>query len=103
MPLSTAEVEYIAAGSCCAQILWLKQQLHDYGVILGSISLNCDNTSGINISKNSIMNSRTKHNDIHHHFLRDHFLKGDIEISFIDTHNQLADIFTKSLPRDTFY
>uniref|UniRef100_A0A3Q7XZQ9 Uncharacterized protein LOC113786557 n=1 Tax=Cicer arietinum TaxID=3827 RepID=A0A3Q7XZQ9_CICAR len=101
--LSTAEAEYIAAGSCCAQILWLKQQLHDYGVDLGCIPLRCDNTSAINISKNPIMHSRTKHIDIRHHFLRDHVLKGNVEVTFVDTHNQLADIFTKPLPKDSFY
>lgn len=49
------------------------------------------------------MHSRTKHIDIRHHFLRDHVLKDDIEISFIDTQNQLAYIFTKPLARDAFY
>lgn len=49
------------------------------------------------------MNSRTKHIDIRHHFLRDYALKGDIEISFIDTQNQLVDIFTTPLARDAFY
>ncbi|XP_050875001.1 secreted RxLR effector protein 161-like [Lathyrus oleraceus] len=101
--LSTTEAEYIATGSYCAQILWLKQQLLDYGVNLGSISIKCDNTSAINISKNPIMHSRTKHIGIRHHLLKDHVLKGDIEISFIDTQNQLADIFTKLLARDAFY
>ncbi|XP_050915891.1 secreted RxLR effector protein 161-like [Lathyrus oleraceus] len=101
--LSTAEAEYIVAGSCCSQIIWLKQQLRDYGINLGSIALKCDNTSAINISKNPIMHSRTKHIDIRHHFLRDHVLKGDIKISFIDTQNQLPDIFTKPLARDAFY
>lgn len=72
-------------------------------MILGRISLRSDNTSAINISKNPIMHSRTKHIDIRHHFLRDHVLKGDIEFSFIDTQSQLADIYTKPLPRDTFY
>lgn len=47
--LSITEAKYITAGSFCAQIIWLEQQLHDYCVILGSISLNCDNTSAINI------------------------------------------------------
>lgn len=100
--LNTTEAEYIVVGSCCAQILWFKKQILDYGVNLGSISLKCNNISAINISKNPIMHSRTKHIDIRHHFLRDHVLKGDIDISFIDTHNQLADIFTKPLSRDAF-
>lgn len=103
MALNTVEEKYIAVGSCCSQILWLKQQLLDYGINLGSISLKCDNTSAINILKNPIMHSRTKHIDIRHHFLRDHVLKGDIGISFIDTRNQLTNIFTKSLSQDAFY
>ncbi|XP_050909931.1 uncharacterized mitochondrial protein AtMg00810-like [Lathyrus oleraceus] len=101
--LSTAEAEYIAAGSCCAQILWLKQQLSDYGVNLGCIPLRCDNTSAVNITKNPVMHSRTKHIDIQHHFLRDHVLKGDVEVTFVDTHNQLADIFTKPLAKEPFF
>ncbi|XP_050888779.1 uncharacterized mitochondrial protein AtMg00810 [Lathyrus oleraceus] len=101
--LSTAEAEYIAAGSCCAQILWLKQQLCDYRLDLGCIPLRCDNTSAINITKNPVMHLRTKHIDIRHHFLRDHVLKGDVEVNFVDTHNQLVDIFTKPLAKEPFY
>ena len=61
--LSTAEVEYIAVGSCCAQILCLKQQLSDFGLSLSKIPLKCDNTSAINLTKNPVQNSRTKHRD----------------------------------------
>jgi len=62
-----------------------------------------DNTSGINLSKNPIQHSRTKHIEIRHHFLRDHVLKGDRLLEFVDTKNQLADIFTKPLPKDIFF
>jgi len=58
--LSTAEAEYIAARSCCAQSLWMKQQREDFGVILNHIPLKCDNTSAINLTKNFVMHSRTK-------------------------------------------
>ena len=61
------------------------------------IPILCDNTSAINISKNPIQNSRTKHIDIKHHFIRDHVLKGDIELEFVSTSEQLADILTNSL------
>lgn len=91
------------AGSFCAQILLLKQQLNDFGVNLGCILLRCDNTSAINITKNQVMHSRKKHIDIRHHFLRDHVLKGDVEVTFVYTHNQLADIFTKPLAKELFY
>ena len=70
--LSFAEVEHISAGSCCAQILWMKQQISDYGIILDHILIRYDNTSAINLSKNPVQHSRTKHIEIRHHFLRDH-------------------------------
>ena len=101
--LSTAKAEYIYAGSCCAQILWMKQQLSDYGIVLDHIPIKCDNTSAINISKNPVLHSRTKHIEIRHHFIRDHVLKGDVVLEFVDTKNQLADIFTKPLNKDSFY
>ena len=94
---SIAEAEYIATGSCCAQILWIKQQLSDFGVTLHNIPIFCDNTSAINITNNPVQHSRTKHIEIRHHFIRDHPLKGDIYIEHVDTLNQLADIFTKPL------
>ncbi|MBY3556099.1 Ty1/Copia family ribonuclease HI, partial [Modestobacter lapidis] len=70
--LSTAEAEYVAAGSCCAQVLYIKQQLEDYGISFNHIPIRCDNTSAINISKNPCLHYRTKHIEIRHHFLRDH-------------------------------
>jgi hypothetical protein len=76
--LSTAEVEYIAAGACCTQILYMKQTLLDYDVVLEKVPLLCDNESAIKIANNPVQHSRTKHIDIRHHFLRDHVAKGDI-------------------------
>jgi len=70
--LSTAEAKYIAAGSCCAKILWLKQQLADFGLKNSKVPLMFDNTSAINLTKNQIQHSRTKHIKIRHHFIRDH-------------------------------
>ncbi|KAL8149651.1 hypothetical protein AgCh_006599 [Apium graveolens] len=67
--LSTAEGEYIAAGSCCAQILWMQQTLQDFGILYTNFPIYCDNTSAINICKNPVMHSRTKHIDVHHRFL----------------------------------
>ncbi|KAL3006578.1 hypothetical protein AAZX31_08G286300 [Glycine max] len=101
--LSTTEAEYISTGSCYAQILWMKQQLSDYGLMLDHIPIRCDNTSAINLSKNPILHSRTKHIEIRHHFLRDHVQKGDCVLEFVDTKNQLADIFTKTLLKENFF
>ena len=100
--LSTAKAKYIAARSCCAQSLWMKKHLEDFGVSLDHIPMKCDNTSAINLIKNPAMHSRTKHIEIRHHFLRDHVSKGDSCIEFIDSKHQLVDIFTKPLTRDRF-
>ena len=69
----------------------------DYGLSINHNPIKCDNTSSINLSKNPIQHSRSNHIDIRHHFLRDHVQKGDVVLDFIDTTNQLADIFTKPL------
>jgi hypothetical protein len=100
--LSTAKAEYIAAGHCCAQLLWMKQTLRDYGYKLSKVPLLCDNESAIHMVDNPIEHSRTKHIDIQYHFLRDHQQKRDIEIAYVSTHNQLADIFIKPLDEKTF-
>ena len=67
--LSTTKVEYVGASLCCSQVLWQRQQLIDYGIKLYHILIKCDNTSAINLSKNPVQHSRTKHIDIRHHFL----------------------------------
>jgi hypothetical protein len=100
--LSTAEAEYIAAGHCCVQLLWMRQTLRDYGYKLSKVPLLCDNESAIRIAENPVEHSHTKHIDILHHFLRDHQQRGDIEIAYISTKEQLANIFTKSLDEKTF-
>ncbi|XP_073057005.1 secreted RxLR effector protein 161-like [Primulina eburnea] len=100
--LSTTEAEYMAAGSCCAQILWMKYQLLDYGVTFSKIPIFCDNTSTICLTKNPVQHSRTKHIDIRHHFIRDHIEQNDVELHYVDTKNQIADIFTKPLDESTF-
>ncbi len=100
--LSTAEAEYIAAGSSCAQTLYMKQQLEDFKISFQNTPIFCDNTSAICLTRNPILHSRTKHIEIRHHFLRDHVQKGDVRLEFISTDLQLADIFTKPLPEDRF-
>jgi hypothetical protein len=99
--LSTAEVEYIAAGHCCAQLLWMRQTLRDYGYKLSKVPLLCYNESAIRMTYNPVEHSRTKHIDIRYHFLRDHQQKGDIEITYVSTHNQLTDIL-EPLDEKTF-
>ena len=100
--MSTAEAKYIAAGSCCAQVLYMKQQLEGFGLYFDHIPINCDNTSAISLSKNPIQHSRTKHIEIRYHFIRDYVQKGDVELVFIDTNRQWTDIFIKPLQKDHF-
>jgi hypothetical protein len=74
--LSTVGAEYIAAGHCCAQLLWMRQTLRDYGYKLSKVPLLCDNESAIRMADNPVEHSRTKHIDIRYHFLRDHQQRG---------------------------
>lgn len=99
---STAEAEYVAAPSCCSHILWIVSTLKDFGLNFSIVPLFCDNTSAINIAKNLVQYSRTKHIDIRYHFLRDHVEKGDIVLYFVESEAQLADILTKALDPTRF-
>jgi hypothetical protein len=100
--LSTAEAEYVAAGACCAQLLWMRQTLSDFCYEYKKIPLLCDNESAIKLVNNPVQHSKTKHIDIRHHFLRDHEAKEDIALSHVSTDKQLADIFTKPLDEQRF-
>ncbi|CAM9000587.1 unnamed protein product [Rhodiola kirilowii] len=95
--LSTAEAEYIAAGSCCTQLLWMKQMLSEYGVEQKEMIMYCDNMSAISISKNPVQHSRTKHIDIRHHFIRELVEQKVVSLQHVTTDKQLAVIFTKPL------
>ena len=99
---STTEAEYIAAGCCATQILWLQQQLKDYEIYEKKTPIFCDNTSAIAITHNPILHSRTKHIEVRHHFIRDHVERGHIELLRVGTEDQLADIFTKPLQENRF-
>jgi hypothetical protein len=100
--LSTAEAEYVSIGSCCAQLLWMKQVLSDYGVKFDCIRLLCDNESAMKIATNPVQHKKTKHIDICHHILRDHVSKGDIVMEGVRTDDQFTDIFTMPLDETHF-
>jgi len=97
MSLSTAEVEYIAAGSSCSQLVWIKQMLKEYNVEQDVLTLYFDNLTAINFSKNLIQYSRTTHIDIRHHFIRDLVEEKIMTLEHVDTEEQLADILTNAL------
>ena len=92
--LSTTEAEYVSAATCCAQTLWIKQQLVDFHMNLECIPILCDNTSTICISKDPVLHSKTKHIHIRHHFLWEQVENGEIELIYCPTEDQLADILT---------
>eukprot|EP00253_Pinus_taeda_P014501 PITA_14501 len=101
--LSIAKAEYIAAADCCTQILWMKEALKDVNIGTNQpITIYCDNTSVISLSKNPVMHSKTKHIPIKYHFLREQVVEQNIILEYINTKEQIADIFTKPLPREAF-
>nr|GEW94984.1 retrovirus-related Pol polyprotein from transposon TNT 1-94 [Tanacetum cinerariifolium] len=100
--LSTAEAEYMSLSACCAQVLWIRTQLTDYGFHFNKIPIYCDLKSTIAISCNPVQHSRTKHIAVRYHFIKEHIEKGTIELYFVKTDYQLADLFTKALPADRF-
>ncbi|GKB25783.1 retrovirus-related pol polyprotein from transposon TNT 1-94 [Tanacetum coccineum] len=98
--ISSTEAEYIAMSGCCAQILWMRSQLTDYGLGFNKIPMYCDNKSTIALSCNNVQHSRSKHIDIRFHFIKEHVENGAIELYFVNAVYQLADIFTKALARE---
>jgi hypothetical protein len=76
--------------------------MRDFRVIFKRVFLMCDNTSAISVAKNLVFHKRMKHLEVRHHFLRDHVEKRDIEMRYIDTERQLADIFTKPFDASRF-
>ncbi|KAJ9543964.1 hypothetical protein OSB04_023671 [Centaurea solstitialis] len=99
---STAEAEYVAAASCCSQVLWMRTQLRDYGYNFNHIPIYCDSKSAIAITCNPVQHTRAKHIDIRYHFIKDHVERGTIELYFVNTEYQLADLFTKPLDEKRF-
>ena len=83
--LFTVEAEYIATGSCCSQLLWMKKVLTDYGISQDTIVVYCDNSSAIDIYKNSVQHSKTKHIDIRYHFIRDLVERKIVCLEYIPT------------------
>ncbi|GJV78115.1 retrovirus-related pol polyprotein from transposon TNT 1-94 [Tanacetum coccineum] len=98
--ISSTEAEYIALSGCCAQVLWMRSQLTDYGFGFNKIPMYCDNKSAIALCCNNVQHSRSKHIDIRFHFIKEHVENGVIKLYFVNTEYQLADIFTKALGRE---
>ncbi|GJZ40805.1 hypothetical protein Tco_0587691 [Tanacetum coccineum] len=96
------EAEYVSAEKACQQALWMKQALINYDIRLDDVPIICDNKGAIDLSKNPVKHSRTKHIEIRHHFLRDNVQKGNISIEKVASEDNIADILTKPLKRKVF-
>ncbi|GJW23173.1 putative ribonuclease H-like domain-containing protein [Tanacetum coccineum] len=92
---STTEAEYVAAANCCGQVLWIQNQMMDYGFYLMNTKIHIDNESTISVIKNPVAHSRTKHIEIRFHFIRDCYEKRLIEVIKIHTDHNVADLLTK--------
>ncbi|GJY33265.1 retrovirus-related pol polyprotein from transposon TNT 1-94 [Tanacetum coccineum] len=99
--MSSAEAEYVALSASCAQVMWMRTQLQDYGFNYNKIPLYCDSQSAIAISCNPVQHSRTKHIHTRYHFIKEQVENGIIELYFVRTEYQLADIY-KPFPKKGF-
>ncbi|GJY52882.1 hypothetical protein Tco_0444546 [Tanacetum coccineum] len=98
--ISSTEAEYIALSGCCAQMLWMRSQLTDYGLGFNKIPLYYDNKSAIALCCNNFQHSRSKHIDIRYYFIKEQVKNEVVELYFVKTEYQLVDIFTKALGRE---
>nr|GEW45351.1 retrovirus-related Pol polyprotein from transposon TNT 1-94 [Tanacetum cinerariifolium] len=96
------EVEYVSLSTCCAQVLWMRTQLTDYGFHFDKIPMYCDSKAFIAISCNPVQHSCSKHIDVRYHFIKEKVEKGIVELIFVGTEYQLADMFIKALPEERF-
>lgn len=102
---STTESEYIAASTAVKEVIWLRQLLCDIDELsfcAKNVTLHIDNQSAIKLIKNPLFHRRTKHIDVKYHFIREKYHDKTVDITYINSNEQLADIFTKALPRDRF-
>ncbi|KAI3753296.1 hypothetical protein L2E82_25346 [Cichorium intybus] len=94
--------EYVAAAACTSQIIWIQSQLKNYAINMRKIPLFRDSQSAIRICHNPVQHSKTKHIALRYHFIKSHVEEGNIEVHFVHTTEQLADIFTKALNEEAF-
>jgi hypothetical protein len=100
---SSIEAKYRALASCATEVSWLRMVLHDLGISLWSPpTLWYDNVSAFALSSNSVFHARTKHIEVDYHFIRDCVVRKDLQVCFINSGDQLADILTKGLALGPF-
>ncbi|GKD04564.1 retrovirus-related pol polyprotein from transposon TNT 1-94, partial [Tanacetum coccineum] len=82
--MSSAKAEYVSLSACCAQVIWLRTQLTDYGFHFDKIPMYCDSKAAIAISCNPVQHSRTKHIDVRYHFIKEQVKKGKFKLFFVE-------------------
>ncbi|GKB59835.1 hypothetical protein Tco_0916021 [Tanacetum coccineum] len=102
LAISTTKSEYVSTRKACQQALWMKQALIDYAIRLHNVLIMCDNKGAIDLRRNPVQHSRSKHIEIHHHFLCDNVQKGNISIEKVASEDNIADILTKPLKHEVF-
>ena len=99
----STEAEYRALASSAAELCWLRMLLKDFGVFLFATPvLWCDNVSALAIAYNLDFHACTKHIEVDYHFVRERILRHDLQVQFVASQDQLADILTKGLPSPRF-
>ena len=100
---SIAEAKYVTAAINCTNIIWITHLLKGMKEEINKpVLLYCDNRSAINISKNPVMHAKTKHIAIKYHYVRELVEDKQVKMEYINSKEQIADIFTKLLPKDAF-
>ena len=96
--LSSTETKYRGAAMAACEIAWLRKLLQDLRHnVLGVVTLYCDNMSSIQLANNLVFHARTKHIEVHYHYVHEKVLVSDIDLVYVSTQEQVANIFTKSL------
>lgn len=96
--LSTTEAEYMAMTEAVKEAIWLRGIISDFGLIQGSVTINCDSQSALHLAKHMVFHERCKHIDVRHHFVRDIVNKGLVKVIKVSTEDNAADMLTKTLP-----
>ena len=100
--ISTAEAEYVVVAACTSKIIWIQSQLRGYAINMKKIMQYCNSQSAIRIFHNPVQHWKTKHIALCYRFIKDHVEDGNIEVHFVKSTDQLADIFTKPLDEKSF-
>ena len=103
MATSSCEAEYRAAFTAMVECIWLRRLAAD--LCIGqdaTTTIYTDNHSALALSRNIVFHACTKHIEVHYHYVREWILAGEIDLAYCPTHDNVADIFTKALPRAKF-